>query len=301
DEYEFQQEKDSIQYANDSQRIFLEDSIKRKNHTQTFTFIALALSVGLIIALLLFFRNKQQANRLLKQKSEELQELNAVKDHVFSIIAHDLRSPINSLQSLLAVMQIEGALSPEESQMLLGRINSNVKGVSALLDNLLQWARLQMQGLQLSPQLVLLSLIIKQTTSLFSEPLKAKDITLETNFEEETMVFADPEIIRFLLRNLLSNAIKFSQQGGKVTLDVSMSDELVKVCVQDQGVGMDEARRTTLFQNFVTSEHGTNSEKGTGLGLMLCKELVTKSGGDIGVESTLGEGSTFWFTLPAKP
>ncbi|MEM6299061.1 MAG: tetratricopeptide repeat protein, partial [Bacteroidota bacterium] len=158
-QYEFQQEKDSINYANQNQRILFEKEIQERKQVQTFTLVALLMSATLLVTLLLFFRSKSQTNKLLSQKADELRQanddlatqrdelegLNTVKDRVFSIIAHDLRSPINSLKGLLDIMSLEGQLSQEESQKLVQRISQSTQGVSGLLDNLLHWARIQMQ------------------------------------------------------------------------------------------------------------------------------------------------------------
>lgn len=238
----------------------------------------------------------------ISQQNTQLLKLNDLKDRVFSIISHDLRSPINSLQGLLSIVGNEQVLSPQELQQYIIRLSENVKGVSGLLDNLLYWARSQMQGeLKLSPEKLDLSAIIQEVIALFAETAQVKKITTRVALGEDIPeVYADAEILRFVLRNLLNNAYKFSRQGGVVRLSAQETPNQVKILIQDEGLGIDQQTQETLFKGFVKSRRGTQSEKGTGLGLMLCREFVELSKGQIGVESEEGQGSLFWFTLPKE-
>ena len=321
-EYEFQQEKDSIQFANRAERIVFEKEIKSRKKMQITTFIALGLSVTLVLVLFWFFRSKSRSNKLLtakteklkiandsisKQKeeieiqNEQLQELNSLKDRVFSIIAHDLQSPIHSLHGVLTLFEIDSELTQTELREYMERVSEGVKGISELLNNLLYWARSQMQGeLKLSPESLNMQSYIQEIIHLYAETARSKGIHTYIEVAEPfPMGYADPEILRFLLRNILNNAYKFSPVAGQVTVRAMESrDNELKIVVQDTGVGMNEETKEALFKGFVKSQQGTRSETGTGLGMMLCQEFVKKMDGSIGVESELRKGSTFWFTLP---
>ncbi|MEO1655499.1 MAG: HAMP domain-containing sensor histidine kinase, partial [Bacteroidota bacterium] len=249
-----------------------------------------------------------QANEeILSQKeeitiqNEQLHDLNAVKDRVFSIIAHDLRGPIITLLSLLKVFKEDEELDQAEIKQYMERVFRNVVGVADLLNNLLYWARSQMQGaLIISPQALALSDYLHEIVNLFAETAREKAIQTSIDSEDKLpKALVDPDILRFLLRNLLQNAYKFSNVKGKVSVKVNTTDKpQLKITVQDEGIGMEEAQQKALFKGFVNSRTGTGSEKGTGLGLMLCQEFVEQSGGSIGVESEVGKGSAFWITLP---
>lgn len=322
DEYEFQQEKDSLQFANQAERIVLEKDIENRKNLQNITFIALSVLLGFILVLFWAFRSKSRTNKLLLIKTTELenaneevssqkekiiiqnnqlQELNGVKDRVFSIISHDLRTPISNLQGLLMLFNEEYGLTPAEVQQHIVKLSTHVEGVSGLLSNLLYWARTQMKGsLQLSPTATNITLIIQEVIQLFSETAKIKNIqTIVEVASDVPKVCVDPEILRFLIRNLLNNAYKFSEENGEVIIQsTTIENNQVKLSIQDKGVGIDETTKNQLFKDFVKSKRGTHAETGTGLGLMLCQEFVELSKGKIGVESELGKGSTFWFTLP---
>lgn len=321
-EYYFKQEKDSLQNINTMERIKFEQNIAYRKTIQIVTLIGLGLLAFFLLILFLFFQSKKRSNRLLKLKTKELEvankevslqkeeiltqnhklhELNNLKDRVFSIISHDLRSPINSLQGLLLIMKYNNRLSEQEMQKVITRLSESVEGVAGLLNNLLYWGKSQMEGeLNLSPEPLVLQDYIQEVTQLFSEIIKTKEIKIIIDIERYIPnIYADPEILRFLLRNLLNNACKFSHPKGQVTIKVSqIKENLVNISIQDEGVGMNEKTKNSLFKGFVKSTKGTNAEKGTGLGLMLCQEFVELSQGKIGVESVLNEGSTFWFALP---
>lgn len=312
--YNFQQEKDSIQFANYTQKLFLEKDIEYRENLQLITSIALTLSLILAIIIFRFYQIKKTSNKLLTKKSnalsvavkeitiqnKKLEELNDVKNKVFSIISHDLRSPISSLQGLLEVMYSKNELSVEEFDSIISQLADKLTGTSGLLENLLQWARIQMEGaFSFSPENIDLKVLINETVNFLREKYNSKGLKITVDIVREIpTVYIDPEVVRFILRNLLNNAYKFSHINGKVMIKVDIEENYVKSLIIDEGVGMSDVTAANLFDNFVDSQWGTQSEKGTGLGLMLCKELIKKSGGDIGVESKLKQGSTFWFTLP---
>lgn len=322
-EYDFQQEKDSIQFANQTERLLLEKKISNRKNIQLASFITLGLLAILVVILFRFFQIKSRSNKLLTEKTqllkianeevnaqkseislqnEQLQDLNAIKDRVFSIIAHDLRSPINSLQGVMMLFKSDYDLSKEEIKEYFERLSVNVEGVASLLSNLLYWARSQMQGsLAINPTSIELSTYIKEVTKLLSEAALNKKIETKVEIQDGLpKLFVDSEILRFLLRNLLNNAYKFSYPESTVSIYAKVAENnFIKVSIKDSGIGMDDITKRSLFKGLVQSQNGTQSEKGTGLGLMLCQEFIEKTGGSIGVESEPRDGSTFWFVIPA--
>lgn len=310
-------EKDLLIQKNRTQ----EQAAKAQTYLITGILAILLLSITLSI---IFYRQKQlktQSNQKIRalnteiqQQSEEiqaqntqlekqkntLQDLNAVKDQVFSIIAHDLRSPINSLQGLLSILHPSLGLSPAENEQLLERVASSVHAITGLLNNLLYWGKSQMQGQSaLNPEKLEIQPFVAEVIALLAETAKPKKLQITTKINPNGIsVWSDPEVLRLILRNLLNNAYKYSYTAGEVIISAAMQGDQVKISVADQGTGMDEVTREALFKGFVKSQQGTEAEKGTGLGLMLCHEYVIRSGGQIGVESKLKNGSVFWFTLP---
>lgn len=307
-EHEFQKEKDSIQIAGQAERALLEKEIEKRKITQRAMFIGLGMLVVLALVLFMFFRSKNRANQeIQKQKqeialqNEQLLELNEQKDKMFSVVAHDLKSPIDSLQSLLMLFKDDNAMSEIQLRQHIGRLSQNIEGVSGLLNNLLQWSKTRMQGkLSLSPIPLMLEPYVQEAVQIHLELARTKNInTLLKIPKDLPQLWVDPEVLRFLLRNLLSNAYKYSGQHSEVLIEANtFLKKQVIINVIDTGKGLDEQTKNSLFTHMVKSEKGTQFENGTGLGLLLCKEFVELSNGKIGVESELGQGSKFWFTLP---
>jgi signal transduction histidine kinase len=243
----------------------------------------------------------QQKNTAIEQHREDLQALNQVKDKLFSIIAHDFRSPLNSLQGTLNLLN-GGNLSESDLQMLLQKLSHKVNDTRDMLDNLLNWAKGQMRGIEVHPQQINLYEIAEEHIRLFQPIADNKKIELQNKLNETLKVSADIDMLRVILRNLLSNAIKFTVRGGVVkieAMDYAENDDLVQIAVKDTGVGITDEVRDKIF-NLTTyySAEGTAHEKGTGLGLILAKDFVERNGGTIWLESTPDIGSIFYFTMP---
>jgi PAS domain S-box-containing protein len=239
----------------------------------------------------------------IKNKNIELSELNSSKDKFFSIIAHDLKSPFNGFLGLTKIMaeDIED-LSMREMQEFSISMQKSADNLYKLLENLLEWSRIQ-RGLTIfNPEICRLILIVKNILEVHSEVAKQKEILLINRIHEDTTVFTDLPMLNTILRNLITNALKFTERGGKVEIgEVISSDDFIEIFVKDNGIGIDEDTKSKLFkidQN--VSRPGTEKEPSTGLGLILCKEFVEKHGGNIWVDSEEGIGSTFYFTLPKK-
>jgi len=245
--------------------------------------------------------NRKQKETEIQQKNEELQKINAEKDKFFSIIAHDLRSPFNSFLGLTQIMA--GALpglSMSEIQTIAVSMENSATNLYQLLENLLEWSRMEQGLIPFEPTMMKLLPIANESISLMVEPAKNKGIDLTCHISDEISVFADNNMLQTVIRNLISNALKFTPKGGTVHLSAEVDEsKTVKISVQDTGIGMNPDRIDKLFRLDVqTNRKGTNGEPSSGLGLLLCKEFVEKHGGSIHIESEEGKGSTFSFTLP---
>lgn len=248
-------------------------------------------------------RNAQELrkfNEQLTYSEAKLRELNASKDKFFSIIAHDLKSPFTSFIGIseLLIHDID-EMDTEEIKTLTAGIYKSAKGVFNLLENLLQWARIQTGRMDFSPIIFDLNELIEEIMDLYQVNAVKKDISLEEESRENLQLNADRNMIYTVIRNLLSNAIKFTNPGGKVRLKAEQEDDFVQISIIDDGVGMSQTQMNKLFRIDVTNTtRGTDNEKGTGLGLILCKEFVEKNGGKIWVESEIENGTKFHFTVP---
>lgn len=235
----------------------------------------------------------------LNQNTYELEQSNQIKDKVFSIIAHDLRAPIKSLSTVLAWVA-EDDLTYDELKKSLGSISKNVDTLNLTLENLLQWSRSQLNGVKSEPELVDIRKPIQEMIDLFKIQLNEKRLQLVYDNSQRHAVFVDKHNLNLLFRNLLSNAIKFSHAGGIIEIkatDYGSKETLIEII--DNGIGMNQE---ALDKVFSATEHystyGTKNERGTGLGLLLCKEYVENGGGKIWIESQEGVGTKISFILP---
>lgn len=273
-------------------------------------FSLILLIAGAVIAFY-FIRNKtmkkknaelEKKNALISEQNEKLIELNATKDKFFSIIGHDLKNPYQSLIGFSNILiQDYKELTEQEIKEFVGYIFEASEMGNRLLQNLLDWSRSETGRLKYEPEPFYLHEIINEAINLAANTSTQKDISIESSIPENLGVYCDRNMIYTVLRNLVSNAIKFSYRGGKIKISSSVKDSMVEVSVVDCGVGMNDARMEDLFKldKRVTTD-GTENEKGTGLGLYLCKEFIEKNHGSIMVVSQPGNGSTFIFTLPTS-
>ncbi|MCK9411552.1 MAG: PAS domain S-box protein [Prolixibacteraceae bacterium] len=242
---------------------------------------------------------KKRINDDLIASEAELKEANATKDKLFSIIAHDLRGPIGSFQPILELLTNEANLDEADRNALMDGLLKASKTTFSLLENLLNWARSQSNGIILSPNHIKISEIINKNVDLLAAAASQKAIRIEVQADDTLTAFADVDSINLVIRNLLSNAIKFTPNQGAISISAKDSGRQIEVAVEDNGVGIKKEVADHLFSlNSGIVSPGTNQEKGSGLGLVLCKDFVEKNGGVIRVESILGEGSRFTFTVP---
>jgi two-component system sensor histidine kinase/response regulator len=265
-----------------------------------------SLTLMAILAFVLLYSNrmKKRANDELEVKNREIQlqahqlkNLNMTKDKLFSIISHDLRSPLASLRGLMDILDVDG-LSSQDFISTSKKLRRNLESVQEDLDNLLFWAQSQLNGLQSNPENLQLRPIVNEKIELFAEIARQKKITIVNEIDESISVVADKNHISLVVRNLLANAIKFNKLGGIITISEKNIGDYVEISVSDSGVGMTTSDLGKLF-NAEThfTNPGTHQEKGVGIGLLLTKEFIEKSGGSIWATSELGKGSTFTFTV----
>jgi len=243
------------------------------------------------------------SNKLAKSE-EKLKEINASKDRFFSIISHDLKNSFFSILSLSKKLaDPESNESNEQKAHRAQMLYENSKKLYSFLENLLTWARVQRGETIYEPDNKNLREITSEITDIFNLKADEKNISLENNIDESIEVFADENMVKTILRNLVSNAINFTKSGGSVKILSMLKDDEVVVSVKDDGVGISEENQKKLFRiDKKLIVRNTEGEKGTGLGLILCKEFIEKHGKEIWIESEPGKGSRFNFTLPiVKP
>jgi two-component system sensor histidine kinase/response regulator len=279
-------------------------------------FAMFGLLVGTcVIISILFYQNKskvlknkqlqtqqrdlmQQKNEIQQQK-DELDRVNVVKDRLFSIIGHDLRSPFNTIKGFIAIMRV-GGLTEEEIKNITITIEQQLNSTLNLLNNLLYWSWSQMQGITANPADMVINPIIENNINLLLPNAIKKNIQLHNCLDKKLRVKADENMIDTIIRNLLANAIKFTYHNGEVKFSYKDDTDRYIFCVSDTGVGMTETQLKNLFDVKGTSTFGTAHEKGTGLGLQICKEFLERNHGTIWVESEVNKGSSFYFTLPKE-
>jgi len=236
----------------------------------------------------------------LKNNEKKLSQLNATKDKFFSIIAHDLKNPFNVLIGLSdIVISDPDVRHSEDFEQIIDGIFQTAKSGYNLLENLLEWARSQTGDLKYKPEFWVMSETITLNTTLFKESAKVKNIEIYITDSTDYKVFADYNMVNFVVRNLMNNAIKFSFQNSKIEIKQHKEDNFFIFTIQDFGVGMNKGVLEKLFKIESTNpKAGTANELGTGLGLIICKEFIEKNGGEIWAESIEGKGSSFHFSLP---
>ena len=278
-------------------------------------FIALEVIVGLLIATFIYtYLLRARTNRLLRSQNEQitisnrklqesernLKELNATKDKFFSIISHDLRNPFSSLLSISELM-VESFDDSDKEDHRAGfkKLNESLKHLYTLLENLLTWSRSQRGRIKYDPVKFNLTNLINENINLHKMAAEKKGLMLCTTLDKEVFAYGDRDMINSVVRNLMTNAVKFTGTSGKIEVDVHTNDKKLSVSIKDDGIGISDENIKRLFridEKFKTQ--GTHGEKGTGLGLIICREFVEKNGGHITVESEPDKGSIFTFTIP---
>jgi PAS domain S-box-containing protein len=244
---------------------------------------------------------RKLAEREIISKNKSLEKLNVEKDKLFSIVSHDLRSPMNGILGLTGMIMTEmDSFSKDHIREMAQSIHTSASSIIQLLQGLLEWSQLQRGNGIYNPQSIVLLKPVQKCINLLKEPAKAKNISMICTVPETISILADNHMIETIIRNLVSNSIKFTPRGGQIEIIAKESEtHTVVVSVKDDGIGMDKAILDHLFSlSAKINRKGTEGELSSGLGLIMCKELVEKQGGKIWVESEERKGSTFYFTLP---
>ena len=296
------------QNENQAQRI----QLNRRNNL--IVGIAVFLIVGLAIWLYILNRNINKYNKdLLKQKEKikkqnndleakslQLEKINETKNKLFSILGHDLKGPVGQVKSVVDLL-MRGALTKDEFDQLLISLNKDIDTVHFTLNNTLKWSMSQMEGFKLKRSCFNLTEIVNSTISLIDPQVKGKNLTINNKMDNDVSVFADMDLIEVVVRNILNNAVKFSKMNDSIEITSTSEDNMMKWCVNDHGIGMSKSQITHILGKdyaITDSQKGTNEEKGSGLGLQLCKEFIRMSGGDIFIQSTEGTGTKICVTIP---
>lgn len=244
---------------------------------------------------------RKKAIASLEENQAALKDLNTTKDKLISIIAHDLRNPCGNILGFSdLLMNNITAYTHDDLKKYLGYINSSTHNTLTLLDNLLDWAKNQTGKIRCTPEQVSLAGIIDEVFQIKDFAAKSKNIALEYTEAEDIVFSADKNMLTTIMRNLISNAVKYTNNGGRVLVSALAKKDRVEISVSDNGIGMNDTKVKELFKiSTEANTLGTSNEKGSGIGLVLCNELIAKHKGNIQVESTEGKGSTFTLTLPA--
>jgi PAS domain S-box-containing protein len=239
----------------------------------------------------------------VRQLNKKLNDINIQKDKLFSILAHDLRNPFAGSIGMLEMILNEGNnFSESELREYIGLLYDNTISTYSMVENLLEWSRTQRDQMSHSPDEVDLRMLLEQTFQVIAGSAYNKQIELHNKVPLDTTVYADRDMLHTILRNLITNSIKFTRPGGHISVGVKQNTGTVDIEVNDTGIGIREEERLKLFRiDYNPSSRGTNGEKGSGLGLQICKDFTEKHGGTIAVDSKPGAGSTFTVTMPNKP
>ncbi|MEP2279910.1 tetratricopeptide repeat protein [Maribacter sp.] len=301
--------RSKTKYENEKRQL-IENQEKAIAEQKIYVYIAItALAIVSLFLVFLYRTGKLQKkyNKILQQKQDalimreaQLEESNKTKDKLFSIIAHDLKGPINSFYTLMKMTSNE-TISKEDYNTFFPQALSDIQGISEMLNNLLIWAKTQMKGTVLDSSNIKVCAIVKKTVSILTPLAKKKEINIINNIPINTISYSDSNHITIIVRNIISNAIKFTNKQGKIIISVIEKDDELQIEVADNGVGMDKETQAMLFQKkHIKSTYGTNNEKGTGLGLSICKDMVESNGGKLWVASEPNKGTSVFFTIPKK-
>ncbi|MCB4797707.1 tetratricopeptide repeat-containing sensor histidine kinase [Neotamlana laminarinivorans] len=296
-------------FENQKKQLILEQTKTLEKH-KNYTYLAVGV---LIISLITLFsivkttKLQKKFNQKLKFKQEallvreaELSELNKTKDKLFSLIAHDLKGPINSLYELLK-LYVDEPFSQNESKTFFTNVLNETQRLSDMLNNLLIWAKTQMNGINIKQENLNIYNAAQHSIILLKPLSVKKNIKIINKIPKEIITYSDKAFLSIIFRNLITNALKFTDVNGKIELLLVNMESLLQIKIKDNGIGMTEDVQHKLFKTeHIKSTYGTQNEKGTGLGLSICKDLINKNGGEIWVKSKVNMGTEFCFTIPKE-
>ena len=283
--------------------------LQKNRQLKILGFVTAALLLIFVFYVLIRYYDKIKLNQLLEQKNKtieqsenELKVLNASKNKFFSIIAHDLKNPFHTVMGYSWLLSKDYEhFTEDERRKFASEIHHSTNNIFRLLQNLLEWSRSQTGRLIFSPRNIEFKKIIENSVSVLRSLAEQKNIEIKIEHDNDLILFTDPLMIETVLRNLISNAIKFTPENGLIEVSAIQITDQISICVKDSGIGISEEDARNLFRiDSTVKRKGTNNEDGSGLGLILCKEFVDKHNGTIWVNSSLGAGSSFYFSIPAK-
>lgn len=275
-------------------------TIPYNSRLNMFLNIAVAYSV---LAILLYAGTSQIINsynhqkQLTEEKAQAFKQLNTEKDKLLSIISHDLRGPLSSIQEYFSMLS-ETELGSTERQVLENHLLKTITNTQELVTNVLSWTKNQLEGHKIQVHRLVLAQELQKPVDLIQLVAQRKGIQLEVDIDSHIVVTADADMLQLVIRNLLNNAVKFSNTGTQVALKATAGNGLCTISIQDNGIGIAADKQQDIFTLDVKSTYGTSNEKGSGLGLALCREFIQLQGGDISFTSIEGKGSVFYVTLP---
>ncbi|MFO7744599.1 MAG: tetratricopeptide repeat protein [Psychroflexus sp.] len=307
-ELDFKNLKEQLELEKQNQKLANEVKVSQRENLILILILAFVALIIVIILLLKIRKNKTKANQLLSQKNKEIEnkniklnETNLQKNKLFSIISHDLRSPVNSLSQIFD-MYVSGQISEEEFKDWLPEINKNLTSTRHLIDNLLKWASESLNESQVEKTVIPLQQEVESMKEFFSSSLKNKNITLNNKVPEDLEIYMDSNALKLVIRNLISNAIKFCNPEDEISVSALRQGGYDRICIQDTGVGMKQDQARRLFNNSsIISSVGTQKEEGKGIGTVLCRTFVEENGGTIWVDySEENLGTRICFEVPVK-
>ena len=312
--YDFQQKESRLREEQAEKDARYQQTLRKDAVKISITVLVIAVLSLLAFILLRSRTANRRINQLLREKNAKIEEQkealehqavqlllnNRQKDKLFSIIAHDLRGPLNSLKGLMDLLK-EKRLSEQEISSMMHEFRRNVDYSSELVGNLLFWASSQLNGVVVTPVILPLHSLVQDTLALFSHQAGQKNVLLKDELSPSLLGIADKDMIQVVIRNLVSNAIKFCRPGDCVTVSYTLTATEIEICVADTGIGMKEDALDKIRRKESFTSYGTAKEKGTGLGMLLCREFTEVNHGRFRIESEWEKGCQCYFSLPLAP
>ncbi|MFN4082455.1 MAG: tetratricopeptide repeat protein [Bacteroidia bacterium] len=310
-QYEFEKKHNQLELLKKTEEIN-QLNLQKQRQINTYLYVVILLLVLLVLGIIFYGLQKSKINKQLQmqylalqdsnkkiiQQKEELTQLNNVKDRFFTIISHDLRNNLATMKMYFDTIEGKNISATPEHIQLTKQISESVQNTIDLLENLLVWASNQIKGIPLKIEKLNMYDLVEENINLVNASAIAKEIIIINDLEPNDVAMGDKNTVNLIIRNLLSNAIKFTPHGGEIAVTAVAKDNYLNISIADNGVGISQEKLPFLFTQYTqTQTKGTANEKGTGLGLMLCKEFVEKNNGTIQVNSQVGKGSVFTFTL----
>ena len=280
-------------YPSTIQSQYISPSTKYGNLATSYCLCSLTILTGLRY----IKSNYYQSQRLLHSKAEDLEKINQTKNRMFSIISHDLRAPIASIESYIEILS-EMEIDHKDRKAIKGDLILLTQNTDIMLSNLLMWSKSQMEGIVMDIKLINLAETVGPVVEVFKPIANGKDVILSCLIEPNLQVYADQNMLQLVIRNILSNAIKFTHPGGTVNLKAVYENATCQIIIKDTGTGMTEHTKSAIFSVKGLSSYGTKNEKGVGLGLSLSKEFTELQNGSLKFESEVGLGTTFFISMP---